>query len=88
MPFRRRMRRIPLTDIQLNDDFWSARQKALRETTIEAEYQQLAETGRLRNFQIAAGKAEGDFTGLYFNDSDVYKWCEAATYALATGRNK
>ncbi|HVT12681.1 MAG TPA: beta-L-arabinofuranosidase domain-containing protein [Fimbriimonadaceae bacterium] len=88
MPFRRRMRRIPLSDIRLTDNFWMERQKALRETTIEAEYRQLVETGRLRNFEIAAGKAEGDFTGLYFNDSDVYKWCEAAAYALATGKSK
>lgn len=27
----------------------------------------------------------GGFTGRYFNDSDVYKWCEAAAYALAQG---
>lgn len=25
---------------------------------------------------------QGGFTGYYFNDSDVYKWCEAAAYAL------
>lgn len=29
--------------------------------------------------------AQGGFTGYYFNDSDVYKWCEAAAYALAIG---
>jgi DUF1680 family protein len=29
--------------------------------------------------------AQGGFTGYYFNDSDVYKWCEAAAYALALG---
>lgn len=78
------MRRLPLSDIRLTDKFWAGRQRVLRETTIDAEYRQLVETGRLRNFEIAAKRAEGDFTGLYFNDSDVYKWCEAAAYALAS----
>src|SRR5579862_8849443 len=27
----------------------------------------------------------GGFIGYYFNDSDVYKWCEAAAYALSSG---
>ncbi len=31
--------------------------------------------------QVDAG--QGGFTGYYFNDSDVYKWCEAAAYAMA-----
>lgn len=35
---------------------------------------------------VAAAEGAG-FTGRYFNDSDVYKWCEAVAYALAPGPN-
>ena len=34
-------------------------------------------------FRRAAGKIEKDFQGLYFNDSDVYKWLEGCAYSLA-----
>lgn len=36
----------------------------------------------VQNFKIAAGQAEGDFYGFWFQDSDVYKWLEAVAYAL------
>ena len=42
-------------------------------------------TGRIDNFRRAAGKKEGDFRGRYYDDSDVYKWLERPTYALACG---
>lgn len=95
MAFQRLMRRIPLQEIRLTDRFWTRWQRVLREVTIEAEYQQLVETHRLRNFVNAARKvvhedevSPDDFEGLYFNDSDVYKWCEAAAYALALGPDR
>lgn len=36
----------------------------------------------VQNLKIAAGLAEGDFYGFWFQDSDVYKWLEAVAYAL------
>ncbi|MGH2604392.1 MAG: glycoside hydrolase family 127 protein, partial [Dehalococcoidia bacterium] len=44
----------------------------------------LEATGRIDNFRRAAGQQDGPFQGLYFNDSDVYKWLEAASWSLAT----
>src|SRR5258708_16174498 len=85
MTLRRRMRSIPLADIRLTDAFWTQWQQTLREVTIEAEYQKLAETPRLANFRRAAGDEEGTFDGRYYDDSDVYKWAEACAYALALG---
>ena len=46
------------------------------------QFEQCEVTGRLRNFERAAGRLEGKFEGRYYNDSDVYKWLEAASYAL------
>ncbi|MDQ3328094.1 MAG: glycoside hydrolase family 127 protein, partial [Chloroflexota bacterium] len=42
-------------------------------------------TGRLDNFRRASGKVDLPFQGIYFNDSDVYKWLEGAAWTLATG---
>lgn len=47
------------------------------------QYQQLNITGRLANFARETGKKAGPFQGLYFNESDVYKWLEAAAYVFA-----
>ncbi|PNR97926.1 glycoside hydrolase family 127 protein [Petrotoga olearia] len=49
--------------------------------TIPSQYELLESTGRIDNFRITSGKKEGSFKGLVFNDSDVYKWLEAASYA-------
>lgn len=42
----------------------------------------LEEAGNLQNFRIAAGRAQGEYQGRIFNDSDVYKWLEAVAYLL------
>ena len=36
----------------------------------------------VENFKIAAGLTKGDHYGWVFQDSDVYKWLEAAAYSL------
>lgn len=77
---------VPIENVRLNDAFWAPRLRALVEVTIPSQYKLLEETGRLDNFRRAAGKAEGPFKGLVFNDSDVYKWIEAASFALAYER--
>ena len=82
MSLQRRMRSLALADIQITDTFWSRWQKVLVEVTLPTQFQQLVDTGRLANFERAAGKGTGDFEGLWFNDSDVYKFAEASAYAL------
>lgn len=78
------MRPLPLPDIKLTDPFWSKWQQTLVDSTLPAIYRQLEETGRLANFRRAAGREEGGFQGrFWFDDSDVYKYLEAAAYGLA-----
>jgi len=49
----------------------------------------LEETRRVDNFRVSSGKIKGSFRGLYFNDSDVYKWIEAFSFAYAwTGKEE
>ncbi len=73
----------PPSAIQLNDEFWAPRRQALIHTTLPSQFEEILKTGRLRNFQRAANKAPSSFEGYYFNDSDVYKWLEAAAWMLA-----
>ncbi|HVL40176.1 MAG TPA: beta-L-arabinofuranosidase domain-containing protein, partial [Fimbriimonadaceae bacterium] len=85
MTLRRRMRPLPLDRIRMTDSFWGTWQRTLRERTLRAQWEQILQTGRLENF-LRAGRGEsGGFEGLYFNDSDVYKWIEACAYALTIG---
>lgn len=37
----------------------------------------------MHNLRIAAGLEQGEFSGRQYQDTDVYKWMEAACYALA-----
>jgi DUF1680 family protein len=82
-----RLKPVPLTAVSLADSFWAPRLRINAEVTLPDQYRLLEETGRVDNFRRAAGKKELPFTGRYFNDSDIYKWVEAAAWTLAAGPN-
>jgi len=82
-----KLRPVPIENVHLEDSFWAPRISMLREKTLPNQHEIIEETGRLFNFRRASGKEKGEFRGLYFNDSDVYKWVEAAAFSLAAGRN-
>ncbi len=76
-------RPVPIGNVRLDDRFLAPRIRINREVTIPSQYAHLEETNRLRNFRRVAGQFDGPFDGIYFNDSDVYKWLEAASWAIA-----
>jgi len=78
-----KLRPVAIESVNLEDKFWAPRLQNVREVTLPSQYQLCEETGRLFNFRRAAGKETGDFRGLFFNDSDVYKWVEAVAFSLA-----
>jgi uncharacterized protein len=80
----RRLQPVPLSDVIIDDAFWTPRIKINREHTLAYQLQQCEDTGRISNFDKAAGVREGEFEGIFFNDSDVYKWMEAVAYSLST----
>lgn len=83
-----RLRPIPFTTVQLQDNFWAPRQRLIREISLPAQYQQLDITGRLANFVRLDGNKSDPFLGIYFNESDVYKWLEATAYVLASTQDE
>ena len=77
------VRPVPFTEVQFQDNFWLPRMETNRAVTIPYAFEQSTETGRIKNFEIAAGMAEGGFCTTYpFDDSDVYKIIEGASYSL------
>ena len=83
--------RAPLiTDIHVTDPFWRGMMEKIRTHVIPYQWEALndrvegAEPSHcIRNFEIAAGRAQGEFKGFVFQDSDLYKWLEAVAYSLA-----
>jgi hypothetical protein len=74
---------IPFTHVRIDDGFWQPRLRTNRRVTIPYDFQTCEETGRIDNFAKAAGWLDGEFEGIRFNDSDVFKVIEGAAYALS-----
>src|SRR5690606_28326085 len=74
---------IPAHRVEITDTFWSARQRANREGTLAANFEQCEKTGRIENIVKAAkGPGAAKYEGYFFNDSDVYKAIEGACLVL------
>ncbi len=77
------IRPIPFTKVKISDNFWSHRLETNRKVTIPYDFRKCEETGRIDNFAKAGGLMEGDFVGIRYNDSDVFKVIEGASYSLS-----
>jgi len=86
-PKHRAFSAVPFTEVKLGDDFWTPRIRTNREKSLPHNFRWCEQTGRISNFVKAAGLAKGKFEGIFFNDSDVYKVLEGASYALADRRD-
>ncbi len=75
---------VPFTSVSINGGFWEPRLTTNRTVTIPFDFQKCEETGRISNFAIAGGLAKGAFRGLRYDDSDVFKVVEGASYSLQT----
>jgi DUF1680 family protein len=74
---------VPIKDVKITDDFWSARLNAYFNGTIPAAIVQVRDsTSRINNFEVAAGVKKGKYNGLVWDDSDVYKVMEGMANSL------
>lgn len=79
---------VDFTHVKLTDGYWKGWVKLASETTIPFSLKKCEETGRIDNFIFAGGIKEGKFNGRYgFNDSDLYKIIEGASYSLSLAGN-
>jgi DUF1680 family protein len=67
-------RRIP--SVEFADPFWAPRLEQLSATTLPVLLQRLTDHGVVAAFDLDTGRR-----GLWFSDSDLYKWMEAAASA-------
>ena len=73
---------VKFSDVTISDGFWSPRLQSHKDVTLKVCIDQIEnQTGRIRNFENAA-KGEGEHSGIYFDDSDVYKALEGMAYSL------
>ena len=73
---------IDFSHVKINDNFWSPRLSKHVSATLPVCIDQIEnQTGRIRNFENAA-KGEGEYSGIFFDDSDVYKALEGMAYSL------
>ena len=90
---------VPFTAVKVTPNtFWGDRIRAAREVTIPLAFQKCEETHRYENFKMAAYTLQhpgheglntpkwdvAKFMGFSFDDTDVYKTIEGASYVLQT----
>ena len=82
---------LPLDHVRFQRGFLAGRARLVREVVIPYQWEALNDrvpgaepSGCVHNFQVAAGEKAGKFHGLFWQDSDLAKWIEAASYRLAT----
>jgi len=76
---------IPFHQVQLKDKFWAPRVETVRNVTIPHTFRKNQETGRVKNFQMAASPNPTAVCSAFpFDDTDLYKLIEGAAYALQT----
>jgi DUF1680 family protein len=79
------IRPVAAHHVQFTDAFWQPRLEVNRTATIPYSLQSCEETGRIENFKVAAGTSDKKWTGRFgFNDSDLSKIIEGASYSLMT----
>ncbi len=77
------IQKVGITEVKLTDDFWLPKLKLIQSTTIPHAFEKCEKEGRMDNFLIAGGKMEGKTRGaMPFDDTDVYKVIEGASYSL------
>ena len=80
---------VPFTSVKVTDHFWGQRLKTNREVTIPLAFRKSEETGRIKNFEKAAHPSEDyKVEGFSFDDTDIYKTIEGASYLLQTYPDK
>lgn len=78
-----------LRHVRVSDGFWFKRIETNRQATIPHVIKKCYETGRVDNLLFAAGVKQGEFCTVYpFDDSDVFKSIEAASYSLMSVPDK
>jgi DUF1680 family protein len=80
-----RLRPLPVSAVRLEGEFWGARLQRNVAVALPSQWEQLEASGVLDNFRRVAGEVDRGHRGFVFADTDLYKWLEAASWALCGG---
>lgn len=80
---------VPLDKVKVTDRFWSPRIGLVSKEVIPYQWEALNDnipgappSHAVENLRIAAGEIEGEYKGEFWQDSDLAKWLEAASFSL------
>ncbi|MCS2157570.1 glycoside hydrolase family 127 protein [Scandinavium sp. H11S7] len=80
---------VDLHKLKVSDPFLGQYQQLVRDVVIPYQWDALNDriaeadpSHAIENFRIAAGRSQGEFYGMVFQDSDVAKWLEAVAWSL------
>ena len=80
-----KLRNIPVHAVTIGSGFWGQRRETNVTNSIPSMHDLLEANGRMTNFRRLLDKTKGTQRGPVYSDSDVYKWTEAAGFALQSG---
>ena len=79
---------VDFTHVHVHDKFWAPKLELNANVTIPYVLQKCRETGRVDNFLMASGQMPVGKTSEYpFDDTDLYKVIEGASYAMQVKKN-
>jgi uncharacterized protein len=77
-----RLQALPLPDVIIQNGFWQRKRAINRDHSVPHGYDMLVDSGVMENFRMAAAGERGEHHGMRFQDSDAYKWIEAAAFEI------
>ncbi len=89
-----KLKAISVKDIKFNTGFWAEKLQLVKDVVIPYQWQALNDqvpgvepSHTVEHFRIAAGEIDREYQGRVYQDSDLAKWLEAASYSLAYNKN-
>lgn len=74
---------VPFKQVVIKDNFWLPRLQLNHTITIPTSFERCENTGRVKNFDMAATKAGKFCTKYPFDDTDIYKTIEGASFSIS-----
>ena len=79
---------VSVKDVMISDSFWKPKIEMIQDVTIRYAFEKCENEGRVENFLVAGGKKRGAYKGkMPFDDTDLYKIIEGASYSLISRPN-
>src|SRR5215218_611191 len=74
---------VSFSKVKLSDNFWLPRIRTNHTVTIPASFERCEATGRVKNFEMAAARLGKLASTSPFDDTDIYKTIEGASFSLS-----